>query len=83
LNLCCACWQDFGSVELFDRHRVGKHAYSFVEGLEMGLEDGRRCLDPTEMEGVGWRLNSRGRWSDPARNPAGRLRPMPELRETL
>jgi hypothetical protein len=83
LNLCTACGQDFGSVELFDRHRVGKHAYSFAEGLEMGLEDGRRCLDPTEMEGAGWRLNSRGRWSDPARNPADRLRPMPELREAV
>jgi hypothetical protein len=81
LNLCCACGEDFGSVELFDRHRVGKHAYTFAEGLEMGLEAGRRCLDRSEMESAGWRLNSRGRWSDPARNPAGRLRPTPELTE--
>ena len=81
MNLCSACGQDFGSVELFDRHRVGKHAYSFAEGLERGLEDGRRCLDRSEMEGAGWRLNKCGRWSDPARNPAGRLRPTPELTE--
>jgi hypothetical protein len=49
----------------------------------MGLEDGRRCLDPLEMESAGWRLNSRGKWSDPARSPAGRLRPRPELREAV
>jgi hypothetical protein len=81
MNLCCACGEDFGSVELFDRHRVGKHVYDFAEGLEMGFEDGRRCLDPSEMDSAGWRLNSRGRWFDPSRNPAGRLRPKPELRE--
>jgi hypothetical protein len=61
LNLCSACGQDFGSVELFDRHRVGKHAYDFIEGLEMGLEDGRRCLDASEMDSLGWRLNRLGR----------------------
>jgi len=83
VNLCTSCQQDFGSVELFDRHRVGRHAYSFAEGLEMGLEDGRRCLDPTEMDSAGWRLNSRNRWVDPARNPADRLRPTPELREAV
>jgi hypothetical protein len=85
LNLCCACLQDFGSVELFDRHRIGKHAYNFAEGLDMDppREDGRRCLDPSEMESLGWRLNSRGRWVDPARNPADRLRPTPELREAV
>jgi hypothetical protein len=84
VNLCCACLQDFGSVELFDRHRVGKHAYGFAEGLDMDppREDGRRCLDPSEMESAGWRMNSLGRWSDPARNPASRLRPRPELRKT-
>jgi hypothetical protein len=81
VNLCCACGQDFGSIELFDRHRIGRHAYDFIEGLEMGLEDGRRCLDPTEMQSLGWRLNSRRRWSDPARNPANRLRPKPDLTE--
>lgn len=83
MNRCTACGEDFGSVELFDRHRVGRHAYSFAEGFELGLEDGRRCLDLSEMEGAGWRLDRRGRWTDPARNPAGRLRPRPELREAV
>ena len=83
MNLCCTCWQDFNSVGLFDRHRIGKHAYDFAEGLELSVEDGRRCLDPQEMENAGWRPNSRGRWNDPARNPAGRLRPMPELRAAV
>jgi hypothetical protein len=80
VNLCTACGQDFGSVELFDRHRVGKHAYTFAEGLERGLEDGRRCLDPQEMASAGWRLNGRGRWIDPARDPRGRLREPRKLR---
>jgi hypothetical protein len=79
MNLCTSCGQDFGSVELFDRHRVGKHAYDFIEGLERGLEDGRRCLDVDEMEEAGWRLNARGRWNDPARDPRARLRATPEL----
>jgi hypothetical protein len=83
VNLCVACGQDFGSVELFDRHRVGKHAYTFAEGFELGLEDGRRCLDKQEMESAGWRLDRRGRWVDPSRNPARRLRPMPELTEAV
>ena len=85
MNLCCACNVDFGSVELFDRHRIGKHAYDFGEGLDMDpcREDGRRCLDPSEMQDAGWRLDRRGRWVDPARNPSGRLRPMPELREAV
>jgi hypothetical protein len=67
VNLCCACGQDFNSVGLFDRHRVGRHAYDFAEGLEFGVEDGRRCLDTEEMRDAGWRLNTRGRWIDPAR----------------
>jgi hypothetical protein len=83
VNLCTACGQDFGSVELFDRHRVGKHAYTFAQGLERGLEDGRRCLDSSEMDGAGWRLDSRDRWVDPSRSPAGRLRPTPEPREAV
>ena len=37
MNACTACGEDFGSVELFDRHRVGRHAYSFAEGLECSL----------------------------------------------
>lgn len=80
MNVCRACGQVFGSVELFDRHRVGRHIYTFVEGMEMRppVEDGRRCLDAVEMEQAGWRLNGRGRWFDPARDPRGRLRETPE-----
>ena len=69
VNLCRACDQDFGGLELFDRHRVGVHEYTFKEGLAMvpPREDGRRCLDVEEMTGLGWRLNARGRWVDPVR----------------
>jgi hypothetical protein len=34
LNECGACGHDFTSVELFDRHRVGKHAYMYSEGAK-------------------------------------------------
>jgi hypothetical protein len=83
VNLCTTCGQDFNSVELFDRHRVGRHAYTFSEGFELGLEDGRRCLNVDEMEDAGWRLNARRRWIDPARDPRARLRETPELREAV
>jgi hypothetical protein len=79
LNRCTACGEDFGSVELFDRHRIGRHAYDFAQGLELGLEDGRRCLDAGEMRERGWSLTQRGRWIDPARDPRRRLRETPEL----
>jgi hypothetical protein len=70
VNLCRSCGEDFGGVELFDRHRVGNHAYTFGEGLRRDPpgEDGRRCLDAAEMRELGWRLNTRGRWIDPARS---------------
>ena len=85
MNVCRHCRQVFGSVELFDRHRVGRHAYTFAEGMEMRppVEDGRRCLDVEEMEKAGWRLNGRGRWFDPARDPRCRLRETPERREAV
>jgi hypothetical protein len=85
VSVCCACGQDFNSVGLFDRHRVGRHAYSFAEGLNMDppREDGRRCLDIAEMAGAGWRLNGRGRWIDPARDPRGRLRESRKLRKAV
>jgi hypothetical protein len=69
VNLCRSCGEDFGSAGLFDRHRIGKHAYTFGEGLRMDppREDGRRCLDAGEMRELGWALNGRGRWIDPAR----------------
>lgn len=69
-NQCGACHEDFSSLELFDRHRVGVHDYTFKEGLDMNppREDGRRCLDPTEMAERGWRLNDRQLWFDPVRS---------------
>ncbi len=63
LNECAACGHDFTSVELFDAHRVGKHAYDYSPGRP----DGRRCLNPDEMASKGWQKNDRGRWQDPAR----------------
>jgi hypothetical protein len=85
VNLCSSCGLDFGSVDLFDRHRVGVHAYSFAEGfaLDPPREDGRHCLDVNEMAKAGWRLNRRGRWFDPARDPRARLGGTPELREAV
>jgi hypothetical protein len=62
VNLCTACRRDFSSVSAFDRHRAGRHAYDFLEGLELGLEDGRRCLDEDEMLERGLSLDRRGRW---------------------
>jgi hypothetical protein len=56
LNECAACGADFTSLELFDRHRVGRHE-----------PDGRRCLSTEEMTTNGWHRDSRGRWTDPAR----------------
>jgi hypothetical protein len=68
LNLCSGCGEDFGSLTTFDAHRVGKHAYTFREGLRMGppVEDGRRCLDPDEMLELGWTKDRHGRWRGPA-----------------
>jgi hypothetical protein len=69
VNLCRSCGQDFGSVELFDRHRVGTHAYTYTQGVAMTpvREDGRRCLSIAEMGFLGWQRGARGRWIDPAR----------------
>lgn len=55
LNQCSVCGLDFTGVEYFDQHRVGKHEYTFVEGLRMDppREDGRRCLDEGELAGIG------------------------------
>jgi hypothetical protein len=63
MNLCCACRRDFSSIAAFDRHRVGKHAYDFAEGLALGFEDGRRCMDEDEMLEAGMALDRRGRWA--------------------
>jgi len=69
VNLCRSCNQDLGSVDLFDRHRVGKHDHTYTEGVAMTPigEDGRRCVSAAEMALLGWRRGARGRWIDPAR----------------
>lgn len=63
-NLCRGCGHDFASVEAFDRHRVGVHAYTYSEGVRMEpiREDGRRCMDDAEMVASGMELDARGRW---------------------
>ena len=61
LNLCRACDRDFSSVAAFDRHRVGVHEYTYSEGLDLGREDGRRCLDMDELGDAGLALDARGR----------------------
>jgi hypothetical protein len=70
LNLCSGCGEDFTSVFLFDLHRVGVHAYTFSQGMgqDTPVENGRRCLDPEEMEAKGWRTNEKGRWYSPERS---------------
>jgi len=70
LNYCRGCDQDFGSVELFDRHRVGQHGYLYDEGLRMTppKKDGRRCLSVETMLEKGWQLDARERWTDPERS---------------
>jgi hypothetical protein len=85
VNLCSACGENFNSVELFDRHRVGAHAYTLIEGLRVDppREDGRRCLDAGEMGERGWRLNGRDRWIDPARAFRVAQNESPERREAV
>jgi hypothetical protein len=63
LNLCRACGNDFTSLELFDRHRVGVHNYDFSPERP----DGRRCRSAGEMNAKGWTVDAGGRWLDPAR----------------
>jgi hypothetical protein len=57
LSFCTTCGHDFSGDRMFDRHRVGKHDYTYTEGLRMSppREDGRRCLTPEEMRELGWR----------------------------
>jgi len=51
LNFCSSCEEDFASVAAFDQHRAGKHAYTYSEGVKMEpmREDGRRCLQPSDV----------------------------------
>jgi hypothetical protein len=74
LNGCSGCGCDFTSVAIFDLHRVGKHAYSYSEGVAMEpmRENGRRCLTSDEMSERGWSIDPKGRWFDPERVEAAR-----------
>ena len=67
MNECGTCGIDFASVTAFDRHRVGKHAFTHTQGLRMKppREDGRRCLDTDEMAALGMAISGRGRWAIP------------------
>ena len=49
----------------------------------MGVEDGRRCLSLDEMQGLNFRRDSRGRWSDPSQHPGARLRKTPHETKAL
>ena len=67
MNLCRSCGHDFASVQAFDAHRIGKHAYTYREGLRLdpSREDDRRCRTPSEMLTAGWETNRWGRWVHP------------------
>lgn len=69
LNQCGPCGKDFAGLRGFDRHRVGKHAYTFAEGTRMDppREDGRRCLSAGELLEIGYELDRFGRWTDHSR----------------
>lgn len=64
-NYCRSCRHDFSSLEGFDRHRVGKHDYLYSE--VPSRPDGRRCLSGDELLALGYEMDGRGRWFDPAR----------------
>lgn len=68
-NLCRSCGLDFQTEAGFDDHRVGDHDYTFAQGLRMEppREDGRRCLDASELESLGWHPDRHGRWRRPVR----------------
>jgi hypothetical protein len=68
LNQCGACRKDFTSIASFDRHRVGVHAYTYSQGLRFPelVEDGRRCLDNSELNALGIVQIANGRWQDTA-----------------
>jgi hypothetical protein len=48
---------DFAGDSYFDKHRIGTHAYTYLEGLKFNppVEDGRRCMSLEEMRKVGMR----------------------------
>jgi hypothetical protein len=73
-NLCSSCSKDFTSVDGFDAHRVGVHAYTYAEGVAMEpiREDGRRCLDVDELVALGYEQDEDGRWFNVAKCDATR-----------
>jgi len=56
-SYCTTCGRDFAGDTYFDKHRIGKHAYLYQEGLKFDppVEDGRRCMDDEEMIEAGMR----------------------------
>lgn len=67
MNQCGPCGEDFASLDAFDEHRVGFHAFTFPEGTAMDPPryDGRRCLSVSEMTDAGW--TQRGtKWQYPS-----------------
>jgi len=56
MNFCRGCSQDFGSVSLFDRHRIGAFEPGNYQGdlADWSPELGRRCMDEEEMQAKGW-----------------------------
>lgn len=50
-NFCTECGEDFGSVEAFDKHRVGEWS------------TGRECISLNEFSKFGLVKNTRGCWS--------------------
>ena len=67
-NQCGACGLEFASVQAFDRHRVGVHAYTLAEGFRMVpvREDGRHCLTESELADIGIVPDRRGVLQDAA-----------------
>ncbi|SRR5580765_2275242 len=67
---CTSCGRDFSGDKLFDRHRIGKHEYTYSEGLNSipPLEDGRRCMTTDEMLEAGMRPMTETEMNETARH---------------
>jgi hypothetical protein len=59
--LCRACRKAFAAESAFDAHRVGSFDYAFAAARP----DDRRCLHGSELEELGWSVDSRGCWRRP------------------
>lgn len=65
---CPTCLEQFGSVQAFDRHRVGSFA------SPDSPQHSRRCLSVREMKSAGWTRNPKGQWLKPdSRRPASQV----------